>query len=242
MPALKPPPLTETTLPGAMRRRVWKHPELQSHSLLVMTFHELRLAPLTGSPKAETVARIEAGADLDDLLGSLATAVPLSSVRGVKFDLLANSVNVDYAGRVRGKSRLSVVFATPEAADAFFTKLWRRLGTKCELLPYKRDTLALARGPLAALALVVAITLASAVLLNLFEDYSGMRSGGSVSVPAAGEAGTAVDLPKQSTEPQTGWLNWKLLCGLGGVAAAATQVWLYRRLTQPPLSLELCCR
>jgi len=241
MPALKAPPLLEQTLTVSTRRRVWKHPELRSHSLLVLSFDELRLAPLAGPPKPETVAALEAGADLDEVLGPLATAVELANVRQVKLDLLTNSVVVDYDGGVRGRSRLSVVFATPEAADAFFTKLWRRLGTGCELLPYKRDTLALARAPLAALALVVALTLASAVLVNLFEDYSGMRSGGSVSVPAAGDAGTAVDLPKQTAGSGSGFLNWKLLCGLGGVAAAVTQVWLYRRLTQPPVSLELCC-
>jgi hypothetical protein len=241
MPALKSPPLPETTIPGAMRRRIWKHPELRSHSLLVLTFDELRLAPLAGSPKADTVAAIEMGADLDDLLGPLATVVELSSIRRVTLDLLANTVVVDYAGKVRGRSRLTVVFAAPETADAFFTKLWRRLGSSCELLPYKRETWALARAPLAALGLVVGITLALAVLLNLVEDYSGMRSGGSVSVPAAGEAGTSVDLPRQSTESPSGWFNWKFVCMLGGAAAAGTQVWLYRRLTQPPVSLELMC-
>jgi hypothetical protein len=34
-------------------------------------------------------------------------------------------------------------------------------------------------------------------------------------------------------------MNWKVVCALGGAVAAASQVWLYRRLTTPPASLEL---
>jgi hypothetical protein len=235
MPALVPPPLTETTLPAAARFRLWKHPELQSHSLLVMTFEDLRLAPLAGSPKVEDLDGLEAGSDPEVVLGSQSVAVQLSDIRQVKLDLLGNAVTLHYTGSAAGP--VSIVFATAEAADAFFTKLWRRLGTGCQLLPFKRDNWSLARAPLAALALVITLTLAAAVVANLFEDYSSTRNSGAVSVPA----GDAVELSNEPEASSPGWLNWKWLCGLGGVAAACTQVWFYRRITQPPLSLELAC-
>ena len=41
------------------------------------------------------------------------------------------------------------------------------------------------------------------------------------------------------TEGLARWLDWRVVCGLGGAVAAVLQVWIYRRLTQPPLSLEL---
>ena len=66
------------------------------------------------------------------------------------------------------------------------------------------------------------------MVANLFEDYSSTRNGGAVSVPA----GDAVELSDRPEEPAHGWLNWKWLCGLGGVAAAATQVWFYRGLVR----------
>ena len=70
------------------RRRVWAHPDVKSHSLVVLTFEQLCLAPLAGAPKAELVAAAEAGGDLDDLLGPLAVVVDLIAVRRLKLDLL----------------------------------------------------------------------------------------------------------------------------------------------------------
>ncbi len=239
MPALKSLSVDAASVTGPLRRRVWKFPELRSHSLLVMCVDELRLAPLAGAPKPELVDAVEAGADLEDWLGSLATVVELASIRRVKLDLLTNSLIVEYRGNGQARSRLTIVFSTPEAADACFTKLWRRLGSDCELLPYKRDTWALARAPLGALALVISVTLLLAMVLSVFEDYASSQSSGMVSVPAAGESGAAMELPTAESHSALGWLDWRFLCGLGGIAAAGTQVWLYRRLTQPPVSLEL---
>jgi hypothetical protein len=238
MPALKQLP-PGTALHSQVRRRIWKHPELRSHSLLVLTLDQFHLAPLAGPPKPEMVAAVEAGGDLNELFGPLATVVKLASVRRVRLDLLTNSLIVEYAGSGSGTSGLTVVFATPEAADACFTKVWRRLGEGCDLLPYQRDTLALARAPLAALAAVLIVTLFLALALNLCEELATARSAGTVSVPPAGPLGAPVEVPKSPLETLLGWLNWKVVCGVGGVAAAVTQVWLYRRLTQPPGSLEL---
>ena len=55
MPALN-APSPELAVVRPTRRRVWSHPELQSHSLLVLTDDYLFLAPLTGSPRPDVVA------------------------------------------------------------------------------------------------------------------------------------------------------------------------------------------
>ena len=238
MPALKPsPPLDAATLPPS-RRRVWKHPELTSHSLLVLTFDEIRLAPLAGVPRPEVVAAAELGADLDDLLGPLATAVPLAAVRRARLDLLTNSLVLEYTTG-RSTSRLVVAFATTDAADACFTKVWRRLGDRFQLQPFKRSPWSASRSPLVMLAAVLALTGAIAGTLGMIEEYVAARSTGAVSVTPAGELGTPVTIHKTSLERLPDLLNWRVVCGIGGAAAAGLQVWLYRRLTQPPLSLEL---
>src|SRR5262249_54690674 len=89
--------LLETTLPGHTRRRVWAHPELRSHSLLVLTFEQLHAAPLTGAPAAETLGAVET-ADLGALLGPRAVVVDLGAVRRAQLDLLTNAINLEYAG------------------------------------------------------------------------------------------------------------------------------------------------
>ena len=201
----------ETTIPGHTRRRVWAHPGVRSHSLVVLTFEQLHAAPLAGAPKAEVVAAAEAGGPLDDLLGPLAVAVDLIAVRRVRLDLMTNSLGVEYL-RGLGTSRLTVVFATAEAADACFTKLWRRLGDGYALQPYARDAWALARAPLAVLAGVLLATAALVLALSAAEDMA---------------------------SPRPPRLDWRAVCAASGVAAGAAQVWLYRRLTRPPASLEV---
>lgn len=233
MPALKSAP-TDPTGPGQIRCRVWKHPELNSHSLLVLTRDRLHLAPLGGSPKPEVVAAAEAGADLDKLLGPLATVVNLPAVRRLRLDLLSNALIVEYAAGL-GLARLTITFATPKAADACFTKVWRRLGERYQLEPYRRDFWGVARTPLILLGAVLAATAIVALSVNLFDDLAAARSAATVSVPVAGEAGTALELPRSPF----GGLNWRVVCGVGGAIAAGLQVWLYRRLTQPPVVLEL---
>jgi hypothetical protein len=234
MPALN-PPAAETATHGQLRRRVWKHPELRSHSLLVLTIDQLRLTPLAGDPKPETLAAVEQGADLDEVLDPLTTVIALSAVRRAKLDLLSNSLVLEYPAGIR-PGRLVVTFATPEAADVCFTKVWRRLGDSCRLARPDRDWSAMARTPLAVLVAVLLLTAALAVGLHLTEDSA---SRGSVSVVGAAGPGTHAPLPRSPLDTLAGWLNWKVVCGIGGVVAAVVQVWLYRRLTQPPAALEL---
>jgi hypothetical protein len=237
MPVLNPLPL-DTTIPGHTRRRTWSHPELSSHSVLVLTFDRLYLAPLAGSPKSVTLAAIDAGVDLDDLLGPLTTVIDLEDIRQLTLELVVNSLTIECSGRDMKRSRLRLTFATPEAADACFTKIWRRLGNEFQLAPYKRDAWHSIRSPLVLLAVVLIATAVIAGMLSINEDMASTHLSslhhGSISGSTA-----SVGAVKSTWASLLDWLNWKVVCGLGGVAAACSQVWLYRRLTTPPESLEI---
>jgi hypothetical protein len=228
------------TVPAQGKRRVWTHPELTSHSLLVLTPECVYLAPLAGDPKPETLAAIQSGGDLDAILGSLTTTIDLVSVQRVKLDLLTNSLAVEYLGRGHANSRATITFATPEAADACFTKMWRRLGDGMQPTQNQHDPWALARGPLLLLLAALVVTGSLALVLSVFEDFESARVASRAGATATGPLGETVDeIPKTPLEALIGWMNWKVVCAVGGVVAAASQVWLYRRLTTPPTALEL---
>lgn len=211
--------LPDSTAFGLSRRRVWAHPDLTSHSLLVLTFDRLYLAPLAGATP-ETRGAIESVADPDDVLGPLAVVIDLISVRRMKLDLLTNSLVLEYVGGGMGTSRQRVTFATPEAADACFTKVWRRVGDGLRLAPVRPAGWTLARAPLLVLLGTLIATGLLVLLMSIFED--------------AGPAGRA-GLSSSSERV----FDWQVVCGVGGIVAAASQVWLYRRLTTPPAALEL---
>lgn len=219
----------DTTPPGSARRRVWAHPDVTSHSLVVLTASRVYLAPLAGAPKAGLVAAIESGGDLDQLLGPLAVIVELTEVRRLKLDLLTNTLAVEYVKDGSSTSRLAAVFATPETADQCFAKLWRQLGDGYRLRPYKRDTWALARTPLVLLFGALIATAVLALVLSAIEDTAARAA------PGPGEPGA----PLTPLERLLGQLNWRAVCAAGGVVAGLSQVWLYRRLTQPPKALEV---
>jgi hypothetical protein len=219
MPALTSPPKvlpSTTTEAGLVRRRVWSAPEVQSHSLVVLTLPRLYLAPMTGVPKPETVAAIERGGDMDAILGPLATAVDLFAVRRVRLDLVVNTLYVEYQTG-HGKATTAIRFATSEAADTAFSKLWRRLGDEFKLKPFRADPWVIARGPVLAILTLLAATGLFALGLNALDDTAGAR-----------HWALAGRLP-----------GWQLVCAAGGAAAAGVTVWLYRRLTRPPERLDL---
>lgn len=222
----------------AQRRRVWVGPDVQSHDLIVLTHRELVLASLNGPPRPEIRAAAELGDDLDELFGQLAVTVHLDRVRRARLDLVRNTAAIDYDGP-GGRGRADVVFSTPEVADAFFTKLWRRLGTGFALAPYRRDGWTLAAAPLGLCAAILLLTGVLAVLVATFHAHADDRPAGAVSVPAAGSLGAPDAAGVSPLERAVGWMDWRVVCGLGGAAAAATQVWLYRRVTTPPAALEL---
>ena len=221
------------------RRRTWVHPDLTSHSLLVLTFEQVYLTPNAGDAKPGVVAAVEAGADLEQLLGPLAVVIDLVAVRRLRLDLQTNSLFIEYAGGGMGTSRQRVTFATSEAADACFTKLWRRLGTGLKLRDFQRNKWELARLPLAVLAGALLVTAALVLVLNVFEDFALARAATRAGATAVGPLGEPVMIPKTPLEALVGWMSWQAVCAAGGTVAAVSQVWLYRRLTTPPASLEL---
>lgn len=232
-------PTTDThpAVPGT-RRRVWAAPVVRSHGLLVLSAERMVLSADHSPPRPEVKAAAESGADLDHLLGPLATTVEFRAVRRAALDLVRNTVTVGYAGPA-GPAKVTVEFAAADAADACFTKLWRRLGADFALLPYRRDAWALAAAPLGLLAAVLILTAVLAAAVNTFDEYTPDRPAGAVSIPAAGGLGSPGDGSVSALERWLGWMDWRVVCGLGGAAAAATQVWLYRRLTTPPQRLEV---
>ncbi|HEY2786784.1 MAG TPA: hypothetical protein VGJ05_17620 [Fimbriiglobus sp.] len=217
MPSLKLYAPSQTELPKMAHRRVWAAPDVLSHAIIVLTPARLYLAPGQGPVNAETVKAVENGADVEQLFGSLTVAVNLPTVVRAVMDLPANAVHVEFArGADRpGTSRVSATFADSEAADGMFTKLWRRLGDGWNIRPVrpaKWDRLIIPAAVLAGILLVTAVIGLSAALA-------------------------------QDSAPGTGgifrFLDWRWICGLGGILAAVAQVWLYRRATQPPAKLEL---
>ncbi|MDY3556417.1 hypothetical protein R5W24_005582 [Gemmata sp. JC717] len=226
--------MLDTTLPGATRRRVWAHPDVSSHSLVVLTATRLYLAPLAGAPRAELVAAIENGGNLEELLGPLAVVVELIAVRRLRLDLLRNTLTAEYVSGGLGTSGLTVVFATSEAADMCFTKFWRRLGDGYRLQPYQRDPWALARPPLLLLLGALLTTAALALALSAFEDAGPARAAALRENDPG--AGVLRPEPKGALERL---LDWRVVCAGGGLVAGASQVWLYRRFTQPPQALEV---
>jgi hypothetical protein len=204
---------SDTGIPGLSRRRVWTAPEVVSHAVVVLTLPRLYLAPAGGAPaKPDAVAALETARDIELVLGPFATTIDLADVTRVRHELTTNTLKIEYRPRNGGTLRTAVRFATPEAADAVFAKLWRRLGDDFSLTQQQTDTWAAVKEPALILAGVLMSTIAGAVGLNALAD-----------------AGRAPD-----------WLpGWQAVCGVGGAAAAAVTVWLHRRLTRPPERLEL---
>lgn len=217
-PYARPRPAVDTGIPGLSRRRVWTAPNLVSHSAVVLTLSKLYLGPrIEPLPKPDLATRLEFALDIPEVLGPLATEIPLASVRKVKHQLAENRLVIEY--QTAGHPACAVMqFASSEVADAVFSKLWRRLGETVELVPYRDDPWDLARVPVAFLAGILAGTGMLAITLNAMAD--------GVPLPIA--------FPS--------WLDWSGVCGLGGAALAIVQVWLYRRLTCPPTRLVLARR
>lgn len=230
-----PTPDATPSLPAG-HRRVWAAPVVRSHGMLVLTPDQLVLSVDHGPPRPEVRAAAELGDDLDELFGPLATTIELRSVRKAALDLLRDSVTLAYAGP-SGPAQVRIVFEGGEPADAFFTKLWRRMGRECALRPYRRDLWTLAAAPLGLLAAVLLLTAVLTVTVRAFDEHAHDRPGGVVSVPAAGRLGSPGEGAMSPLERGLGWMDWRIVCGLGGAAAAASQVWLYRRLTAPPRAL-----
>lgn len=221
MPTTYPPPSvvqpSDTTLPGLSRRRVWTDPELVSHSLLVLTLPRLYLAPAGQHLKPEALAALENTLNIEHLVGPLATVVEMPQVRRVKLDLPTNTLAIDYQAAHGASARVTVVCQDPQVADDVFTKLWRRLGPQFVIRQSREDPWVVARVPIVFIAAILMFTGMIATFLNGILDLNLAR-----------DWPIAEDLP-----------SWQLVCMLSGAVVACAQILLYRRLTQPPDSLEL---
>lgn len=206
------PALTDTVFPGFTRRRVWRAPEVRSHSLVVLTATRLYLVP----PGVDPPADVEDTPDLGEALGPAATSIELSAARRLTHDMLAFTLRLECADEDRPTV---LTFTTAEPADAVFAMIWRRLGAEFELTPPRPDPWAVARVPVAVLAglLIATLTLALA-------------------------ASAAADLPANPVTSALRAMEWRAVCGFGGAALAVVQAILYRRLTRPPARLALTRR
>jgi len=204
MPALRESP-RETDSGVLAQTRVWQAPDVRSHTRIVLSENTLSLAAL--------------------IAGEGETEINFDTIQRAGLDLLTNSLTLE----MTAKSEATVVeFASQSAADACFTKLWRRLGPRVRLVPCKQDFWAIAKVPVLVLCIVLIFTLALAMTANGLEQMAEARTAG---VPAS---------PVMATlESLLGGVSWEVICGVGGVAAALVQVWLYRRVTEPPARLEL---
>lgn len=110
--------------------------------------------------------------------------------------------------------RVVVTFAAAETADEVYAALWRRLGDEVVLSPYRPGSAAAAREPV---GVMLGLFLATAVLAVL--------------AAVADDIAATLPLP-----------DWRWVCAAGGAVLAVAQVWLYRRLTRPPVRLELVRR
>jgi len=227
MTALKPsPPSLRPPFPTP--RCAWSHPELGSHSLLALTQTELYLVPYTGDSHPELVAAAETETELSGLLGPQVPPIDLTTIRRVKLDLLQNSLDITLAD-----GRINLRFTTSKDADACFTQLWQRLGAQARLESSQGTWWARARLPMTVLGAILAITAALALSISVVDSLPDTGEAASLTVP-----GGPVNVP-ESVHGLIGWMDWRAVCVLGGIGAAAAQVWLYRQVTQPPVSLEL---
>ncbi len=209
--------LSDTTLPGLQGRRVWSASAVASHALLVMTPARLYLLPAGHATDGVRLA-VEAGADLERLLGDAAECVNLTDI--LRADLHLDDLTIVLA-RATGDATLS--FRDAEAADDLFTKLLHRTRDRLRLTSDKPDPLVAARGPLGVLAGVLLATATLALTASAAADLA---------TPDA-PAWLARWLTLLAT------LDWRAVCGVGGAAAAWLQVAAYRRYRRPPTRLTL---
>jgi hypothetical protein len=216
-PALPMPMPSDTGIPGLTRRRVWARPEVVSHAVLILTLPRIFLAPSNLGIKPEAVRALETALDVESVLGTVGTTIDMSRIDRVQLDLPQNTIRIDYSAPTGSRMKAMIVFGSPETADTIFSKIWRRLGAEFRLQPIRNEIGPAARTPLAVMLVAAVATMLASFGLNAIADVHG----GTDWVTA-------------------GWLpGWRLVSVIGGAIVAATHVWLYRRIAQPPDRLEL---
>ena len=74
--------------------------------------------------------------------------------------------------------------------------------------------------------------------LIVTDSVVGLGLANRVNVPVVAQLEGPMLIP-HAMHTLIGWMDWRAVCACGGAAAAASQVWLYRRVTQPPTKLEV---
>jgi len=222
------------------RRRVWSFPDLSSHSILALTDDRIYLSPAeVRKPAPELLEAVRGDQPLDELFGPLAVVIDLIAVSRLRLDLTTNTLTVNYLGNGYTTFTQKIVFARPETADDCFTKLWKRLGDGFRLSGYRRPGWAEARAPLGLLVGSLVVTALLVLLVSVFTDLAVARELSRGQSRGLADLTSNTPIPVTAPELLLSWLDWRYICAIGGVVAAASQIWLYRRLTTPPSSLEL---
>ncbi len=157
--------------------------------------------------------------------GSGATRLPVglaavdpAAVRLATLHLDANAIAIELDGR---RAPVAVALADAATADAVFTHLVRCCGPGYALATDRPTRLELARTPLGVMA---GVAVAAGIL----------------AVTVSGLPDVVVNVPDPPAWLRAlARLDWRLVSGTGGVALAAAQVWLYRRVARPPAWLTL---
>ena len=215
-------PDVATQLPSFDKRRIWIAPLVSSHSAIILTATKLYLVPGLTPPPADHVSAVMNGAEPGSRFGQMMTVVTLGAVRSVTHDLLENRVHIDSragsGSTGEWTSRVTISFTEAEPADALFAKLWRRLGDEFKLRPDRPPNSKAVQLPFVALFGILISTAVLGFAANSAADL--------------GRATPSLLSPLRS-------IDWRWIAVFGGIAAAIVQVWLYRRLTRPPVRLEL---
>lgn len=225
--------LPDTTLPGLTTRRIWQESELYSPGLILLTVNRLYIRSEPLSLSQSDLQRLLIGGNVDEQLGPTTQMYPLTDLDHAALDLETYTVRLIFRGD-RPQPEL-LRFRSAAVADDFFTKLARRVQEQFQPIVPKFDVLQAMRTPIAAMFGVVTGMVTMNLLANSYADLSEYR----------------FLLGDQSFE-LPGWYAWadrffqifppRLMGTLSGAVLAILQLWAYRRLTQPPQSVELVPR
>ncbi len=211
------PALTDTAPPGAWARATWTAPHLATHAFAGLSATELVLSPRPAAGPARLAEAFLAGAGGDDLARLGARVVPLASVNRATLHLHLDAVGLDVAG----SPPLTLGWADAAGADAFFSRLLKRLGPDARVVTDRPSRLEVARAPLGVMAaILVATAIFAATLAELPVTVA------ELSDPPAWLSALAC-------------LDWRLASLAGGVCLTAAQLWLMRRLNKPPGTLTV---
>lgn len=155
--------------------------------------------------------------------------IALAEVISARLNLEENTLEIcQGSGADFARQPTVISFSASRAADDCFMALCNRLSPGVDVHPEKPGAWSVARTPLLALLATISLTLILA-----------FAASGLGQVAEAHRAGVPTPAVLAALAATLGSIPWEVICGLGGVLAGIIQVWLYRRLTEPPRTLVL---